>query len=402
MDKSENSVSIERIVTDLEKKFTGDANHDLAVIQEYCRTLPPCEESAKVVAALGKYASEKFPDAEAFKIAKRVDEAIKELEKQFTDDDNHNVQIIQDYCRALPKDEENFRIAMTLGQYAAARFPEADEVKKSRAEFEEMNAKAAQIKQRVNDVQETIKAGNIEQAIADLRSILDDVKPPADETHRLISFSNPFEEVLFSALIKESRPLVRISNLNEMLTLQLGSLLAQTAKFDEAREAFTRVIELNPVSAPANLELANILIHEKNYEAAFEQLQNAYPLLYSQDFLTFYFYLLAVVVENLDKNYELAAAYANLCLVYHDNGPAHEMLERLAKDHHVDTTCPSPEEMKRLADDANLPIGPHPEIAQLALQAARQIKAAQPEIARQFFQIAYDLTGQDAILKEMK
>ena len=397
------SVNIDKIVEDLQKKYTGNVDHDLGVVQEYCRTLPPCEESAKVVAALGKYASEKFADAEAFKIAKLVDEAIKELEKQFNGDPDHDVKVIQDYCQALPKSDENFKVAVTLGQYAAAKFPEAEEVKKSKAEFDKMNADMADIQKRIENIQDMIKSEDIDHAIEELRALLNDVKlPENDESRRLVSFSHPFEEILFSATIKETRPVMRISNLVEMLNLQLGSLLGQTSQYDEAREALGRVLQLNPVSAPANLELANLFIHEKKYQEAFDQLQKAYPLLFSRQLMTFFFYMLAQVVENLDKNYPLAAAYANLSLVYSDNPAGHALLERLAKDHGVDTICPTPEEMQKLAEDANLPIGPHRDIPEIAIQAGRQFKASHPEIAKQFFEIAYELTGRQSILKEMK
>ena len=57
-------VKIDRITADLEKKYTGDIEHDVKIVQDYCRSLPPCEESAKLISALSKYASEKFPDAE--------------------------------------------------------------------------------------------------------------------------------------------------------------------------------------------------------------------------------------------------------------------------------------------------------------------------------------------------
>ena len=397
-----NNVKIDKIVEDLEKKYTGDANHDLAVVQEYCRTLPPCEESAKLVAALGKYASEKFPDAEAFKIGKIVEEAIQELEKEFNGDPDHDVKVVQDYCQALPKSEENFKVAMALGQYAAIKYPEAEEVKKSKAEFEKMNEDAKKVRKRIEDVQEMIKAGELDKAIAELRALLDENKFPEDDEKRFVSFSHPFEEILFQAVIKETRPIMRISNLTEMLSLQLGSLLAETGKFDEACEAIERAIFYNPVSPAANLELANIYVLQKKYEDAFEQLQKAYPILYSRQFLTVYFYLLSIVVENVDKNYPLAVVYAHLSLISAENSPAQQLIDRLVKEHGVDPERPSLETIKKLTDDAALPAGPNPEIYELAVGAARQFKASHPDIAKQFFAIAYELSGEESLLKEIR
>lgn len=399
------NVNIDKIWADLEKKFNGDANHDVQVVQEYCRTLPPCEESAKLVGALGKQAAEKFPEADAIKMGKTIDNAIAELEKQFNGDPNHDVKVIQDYCQSLPKTQENFKLVMALGQYAAAKYPEADEVKKSKAEFEKMNEDAKQLKARIDGIQEKIKAKDIAPAIEEIRAIIDETKIPNPEEQRLISFSHPFEEIIFQASIKEfkeTRKLVRVSNLMEMLHLQLGGLLSEQKNYDEALDAFNHALEFNPVSAPASLEIAHIAILKKNYEEAFELLKKAYPLIFTRSLLAIYYSFLAEVVENVDKNYPLAVAYVYVSLDYAENPLAREALNRLGKVQGIDLSKPTVEAMRKLANDANLPLGPNPAVCELAVKAARQIKSQHPDVAKQLFAIAYDLTGQESLLKEIR
>ena len=400
----DNTVDISRITADLEKKFNGDADHDVGVIQEYVQTLPPCDESAKLVAALGKYASEKFPDAKAFAAARELDGIIAELEKEFTDDINHNVQVIQDYCKNLPKSDENLRKAIALGQYAAAKFPDADEVKKSREEFEKMNEAAQKLQERVNAVQELVKNKDLEGAIAGLREIIDGAVKPEDDSKRLVSFSHPFEEVLFSANHdkNDTRSLIRVSNLMEMLNLQLGSLLAETGKYDEARDALHKSLEFNPVSAHAHLELTRVALLQKDFDGAFEILKAAYPFLFTRPTLAAYYCFLAEVVENLDKNYPLAVAYSYVSLDYAENTRAREGLNRLAKNTGVDLSKPKAETVRKLAVDAGLPLGPSPAVCELAVKAGRQLKGRNPEVAKQFLSIAYDLTRQESLLKEIR
>lgn len=395
-------VKIDRITADLEKKYTGDIEHDVKIVQDYCRSLPPCEESAKLISALSKYASEKFPDAKVFKVSKIIDKAIAELEKEFNGDADHDVKVIQDYCRSLPKTEENFKVVMALGQYAAVKFPEAEEVKKSKAEFDKMNEEAGKLKKRIEDIQETIKSGDIDKSIEELRALIDEGKLPEDKDKRFVSFSHPMEEVMFRASNKDTREVVRVSNLMEMLNLQLAGLLAENKQFEEAEAAIERVLFFNPVSAHARIERARFALLQKNYDDAFERLQEAYPYIFTRQLLAIFYCMLAVVVENVDKNYPLAAAYAHISLVCQDNPLAHETLDRICKEHKVDPECPSAEEIRKLATDASLPYGPSPEVCELAINAARQMKSVYPDIAKQLFTVAYELTGQEALLKEIR
>ena len=395
-------VKIDRITADLEKKYTGDIEHDVKIVQDYCRSLPPCEESAKLISALSKYASEKFPDAEVFKVSKIIDKAIAELEKEFNGDADHDVKVIQDYCRSLPKTEENFKVVMALGQYAAVKFPEAEEVKKSKAEFDKMNEEAGKLKKRIEDIQETIKSGDLDKSIEELRALIDEGKLPEDKDKRFVSFSHPMEEVMFRASNKDTREVVRVSNLMEMLNLQLAGLLAENKQFEEAEAAIERVLFFNPVSAHARIERARFAMLQKNYDDAFERLQEAYPYIFTRQLLAIFYCMLAVVVENVDKNYPLAAAYAHISLVCQDNPLAHETLDRICKEHKVDPECPSAEEIRKLATDASLPYGPSPEVCELAINAARQMKSVYPDIAKQLFTVAYELTGQEALLKEIR
>lgn len=397
----DNEVKIDKIVADLEKKFNGEANHDVRVIQAYCQTLPQCEESAKLVAALGQYAAAKFPDADAFKLGREVDRIIKALETQFTDDPNANVKIIQDYCKSLPKSEENLRIVLALGQYSAVKFPDADDIKKSKEEYEKMNAAAKQLQERINGIQDRIKNQDLDGAIEELQQVIGEAKAPA-EGKRLISFSHPFEEVLFGAMNQDKSELVRVSNLMEMLNFQLGGLLAQRERYDEAREALHKSLEFNPVGAHAHLELVRLALLEKNYDEAFAQLQATYPILFTRPLLAVYYCFLAEVVENLDKNYPLSVAYCYVSLDYKENPRARECLNRLAKIPGVDLSKPKADAVRKLAIDASLPLGPSPAVCELAVKAARQIKSSYPDVAKQFFAIAYELTGQESLLKELK
>ena len=396
-----NNVNIDKITADLEKKYNGDPDHDVRVIQEYCSTLPRCPESARLVAALSKYAAERFPTAQAIKFAKVIDDKIAKLEKQFNGDPDHDVAVVQDYCKSLPQNEENFRLVLALGQYAASRYPNAKEIKRSQADMKRMREESEKLKRRVGNIQELVQAGNKEQAIREIRAILKENPLPTNTEARLISFSHPFEECLFNEYYKGTQ-LMRISNLPEMLNLQLGNLLVDAGKIDEGRDAIAQTLELNPVSAPAHIEMAHIALVEKDYDEAYNWLQKAYPLIFNPQMLAIYFAFMATVVENLDKNYPLAAAFIHLSLSYVDNPPAHDVLDHLVKEYGVSPDKPSDEEIEKLAEEADLPVAACPQVCEIAVRAGHDLKKVNPEISKLFLTIAYDLTHDEALQKEIQ
>lgn len=69
-------------------------------------------------------------------MAENINDILSGLEKQFNGDINHDVEILRNYCRSLERNEENFGIITAIGHYASEKFPEADAVKEAK-QFEE-------------------------------------------------------------------------------------------------------------------------------------------------------------------------------------------------------------------------------------------------------------------------
>lgn len=65
---------VSAVIADLEKQFNGEMNHDVEILRGYCRSLERTNENLAVVTAIGRYASEKFPEADAVKNAKKFEE----------------------------------------------------------------------------------------------------------------------------------------------------------------------------------------------------------------------------------------------------------------------------------------------------------------------------------------
>ena len=73
---------IQQIIQDLEKDFNGDINHDVDILRNYCRSLERTEDNLKIVTYIGRYAAEKFPEADAVKEAKAFENKLVEFQEK--------------------------------------------------------------------------------------------------------------------------------------------------------------------------------------------------------------------------------------------------------------------------------------------------------------------------------
>ena len=70
------------IISSLEKQFNGDENHDLQIVSDYIKSLKSVDDNTTLIAELGRYCTEKFPNADAIKDAKKIEESILEFQKK--------------------------------------------------------------------------------------------------------------------------------------------------------------------------------------------------------------------------------------------------------------------------------------------------------------------------------
>ncbi|MGN1073262.1 MAG: tetratricopeptide repeat protein [Bradymonadia bacterium] len=66
---------VESVISALEKQFNGDEAHDMDIVRQYLATLDRSEENIDIVREIGKYCTEKFPNSEAVKNARQLEEA---------------------------------------------------------------------------------------------------------------------------------------------------------------------------------------------------------------------------------------------------------------------------------------------------------------------------------------
>ena len=323
---------------------------------------------------------------------------IAELERQFTGDAEHDLDVLRQYCATLPHTDDNVDIITAIGHYVLAHFPDAAETanarlfEKSYDEFESLVQKA----------QDALRARRFEEAATLYGRLIDDVRPTNTPDAYYFAFAHPFEEMIVRAThLYDDRRIERIPQLPAMLYFQQGSALFELARYDEARDAFRNVLALNPVSAPAFFELIQIAKARRDFDEVRALLRKAYPYLFTRHFLARY-YREHANLATYDNRHALAVALLHLSMDYEQSPQAVAMLENLRDACGADVTLPPVARIKELLTAADIPVGPNPATYELAILIGNQMKPIHPDVAKMAYAIAYDLTHYQPLLQELE
>ncbi len=328
--------------------------------------------------------------------AAEIDNVINHLKSQFNQDQEHDMQIIREYCETLTDSPEDQTILAAVARFASIEYPNA-----------EANQKAAKLGEAIKDFHERVIAlqkmaaeRKFEEAAAGLAEILDGMNPVELEDRRLMTFNQPFEEMLFRARDTDSRPIVRISNLPEILYYQYATILFELKRYTEAREQLEKCIKLNPCDARAYFELAEVAKVEQNFDEVEEIMAKVHPILFTRRALARYYRTMAFV-ENMRSNFRRAVAMIYVSLDYEDTPIARAQLNALAKVKGTDLSRPRVDEVRQLVEGTKIVLGPNQQVYDLAVSVGAETRQRSPELARMAFFIAYDITHYQPLLREL-
>lgn len=328
---------------------------------------------------------------------KKIEEIIQSLEAQFTGDSHHDVDVLRQYCRSLPRNEENLAVVTAVGRYAAEHFPD-EEVVKDAKRFEEAYTRFTDM---IEKAQGCLKAGKFEEGIALFEELVGEVKPPVEENKKYCSFVHPFEEMLFRSGYGREKEVERISTLPQFIYMQMGGAYFEMKRYEDAKKYYGMALELCPVSFPIYMELLQIAKVEKDMDECRRLLDVVYPYLFTRGHLA-RFYREYAGLAMIEEQFELALSLIYLSLDYEDSGQARAQLNSIAKHREVDLSKPKIDTVKQRLADAKIPLGPSPSVYELAMYIGKQMKGVYPDAARMAFSIAYDITHYEPLLREIE
>lgn len=330
-------------------------------------------------------------------MAKDPSQVLETLQKQFNGEEQHDLDILRNYCRTLEHNDENLAIITAIGRYVLEHYPDADAVQQAQ-KFEKAHDDWTHL---IEEAQKALKSGDFEEAIRLYDEIIGEVTPNPDPKTYYFAFSHPFEETIVRAMHQhDDRAIERIPQLPELLYFQRGCVYFELKDYAKARESLMNSLRLNPVCCRTRFELIQLEKAEKHWDAIRTELRKIHPMIFTRHYLS-RFYREYANLAIWDNDPSLAVALLYLSLDYEDAKVTHHLLDSL-KEQNVDVSQPSVEEIKRRLTDAEIPIGPYPTVYEHAIDIGKQMKHVYPEAAKMAFAIAYDLTHYQPLLKELQ
>ena len=325
-----------------------------------------------------------------------IRKVIESLKAQFNQDKEHDMKIVREYCETLTDSSQDQAILAAVARFAAHEYPDAEANQRA----EKLGLAISEFHERIDELQKMAAERRFEEAAAGYAEILGEMDPVELDDRRLMSFNQPFEELLFRMRDKDGRPIVRISNLAEILYYQYASILFELRRYADAREQLEKCLKLDPVDMRVYFELAELAKLDQNFELVSELMAKVHPLIFTRRGLARY-YRTQAFIENMRGNFRLAVAMVYVSLDYEESPVARAQLNALAKIKGTDLSRPKVEEVQALVQGTNIVLGPDQDVYGLAIAIGGRARVQNPGLARMAFAIAYDITHYKPLLREL-
>ena len=83
-----NKINVKEVLSSLEKQFNGDEAHDFKLVQDYIQSLGNADDNATVIAEIGRFCIERFPNSDIAVGAKKIEEFVKEFHEKLSNAQN--------------------------------------------------------------------------------------------------------------------------------------------------------------------------------------------------------------------------------------------------------------------------------------------------------------------------
>ncbi len=209
-------------------------------------------------------------------------------------------------------------------------------------------------------------------------------------------FDDIFQMLMWVDYFKPNVSGYAIDNIN--LYYPYGYALIETGEIEKAEGIFRKALEINPCNIHARFELVQIFIGQKNFEAAKQELQKAYPFIYrSEDLAHFYRNYGYIFTEQ--ELFDAAIAAYIVSFSYADDAGAETASNELGYIESIigeEIQEPDVEQIELLAEKYNFPLGASEDVLRLAAEHYQGcIDDNSEELAEYFSDIYRDLVGDD-------
>lgn len=227
----------------------------------------------------------------------------------------------------------------------------------------------------------------------------DDSYKPQDDGKKPVAFDEDFEYYLYGA----KNDLDSIRWIQEPVSLVYvfdAELHMNMGDYDAAIAALEKALQWNPISAKAQLAMAEAYAAKHEEEKFHELTLAAFPNIFHSEEMGQAYRNLGYYFTSKDELMPAISSFG-LSMLYEQTNEAIEGLTRLRNMHPDEKAhMPADDELEQIAKDYNIPLTPDPDIMTTLYIQVQAAKAAGDEKrAKQFLEIVYDLKQGEAFFK---
>jgi tetratricopeptide (TPR) repeat protein len=338
-------------------------------------------------------------------MTKDKDEIISNIRRGLTGDDTHDARYLYEAAEAYKDHPEGGEIAAACGTMLMDMIPED-----RRADLDRMFRRQQGIDEAIVRAQQEIKRGMLhkaEQILFEAVKSAGRARMYTDNTkEEYRSFTEPYEQILYVYRTQTKRRIKNADNALLRLYFLYGSVLLEEGKMGASRASFKKARNLNPVSTPAALRIAESYRMEgklmKMAAAAKEAHKNAYKAADVAAAMRYFAYFFSE-----KEKWQEALTYLLLSLTFDkDNQEAKEEIayvRRSAREGGLVLQEPSEEVIAQIEETTGFPVHPDLDVVGIAWNAGTEnYSRGDFEKAEYFLTIVYDLTGDQESLHMLK
>ena len=265
-----------------------------------------------------------------------------------------------------------------------------------------LNKESLGIKEAMEEARFNVYKKNYDKALKILTDIVDRFEKSGvfkdDKVTEYHSFANPLEFIIFANVYKPEKQAKDMGPNIYQMYHELGSLLFEVKRYDEAEKALEKALTWNPVSAGAAFEYAEISKVRGDLDKFFAVTKGCFDFISEpEDLGRAYRNLGYYFVEK--ELYYVAAACNYLSLQYdNESKVAQSELYYIQQVTGETMDFPAMEELEEYSEEYGFPIGPSHEVVGIAYHCGKQaLDEGHANIARFFLQKVYDLIPAEEI-----
>ena len=215
-----------------------------------------------------------------------------------------------------------------------------------------------------------------------------------DSLSEYFSFADPFEKVLYEITAQSKKTVHEVAVPFAGIYRTYGSVLAEMRRYEEARAALEKARRWNPMNAQIAFAYGDLLKNAGELDRFYELTKEIFGFAFTSNAVARCYRNLGYFFSAKELYKEAIGCYLMSLEFDQESRSGQTELYNILRKTKGDVFEPTMDELREYGETYGFPIGPDPEVVSLAYALGKRfIDERDFELAEFFLNIAYELTG---------